>query len=121
MKVSGKEWKAFYKDLAYWPHGLYHDDDEILVDGKNYLEYENSDNPYILENMPDTSVVDIKHGVVLKDNVNNVFGDEVSTLINYFKKWQKEQNVIYLVVEASKENLDDIKKAVCSAGGEIKA
>lgn len=108
-KTTGAEWKLFYSDKEFWKDGTYHDDEQIVIDGKNA-----SDHDIDLDAISDSAVVSISGGVVLsKDD------DDIGSLENLFKKWRKNQIVTIFMVEAPNERAEEVKAAIMGAGGVI--
>lgn len=108
-KTTGAEWKRFYSDKEFWKVGTYHDDGQIVVDGKNA-----SDHDIDLDAISDSAVVRISGGVVLSKA-----DDDMGSLENLFKKWRKNQIVTIFMVEAPNERAGEVKAAIMATGGAV--
>ena len=119
VKMSGKEWNEFYNDPAWWPDGLYHEEEVLEVDGRIVSWEEAHDDEVSLEALPDNATVKLTGGYVMQDNTRTMIAERVSTLESYFKKWRKQQNTAWLVVKCDKDKVEQVKKAVREAGGSL--
>lgn len=107
-KTTGAEFKKFYSDPVFWPDGVWHDDEVVLVDG---VAQDDLDPDMI----PDASKVVIECGVVF---LHDDDGEGVA-LDTYFRRWLKVQTTRSLVVEVSAEKLDAVVAAIKAAGGKV--
>lgn len=108
VKVTGAEFKRFYADPAWWSEdgSVYHDDATMLVNGAE------TDFDFDPATVSDDSTITVSGGVVF-----GVKGEP--SLETYFKRWQRQQNTVVLVIEASRATADAIKEAVKAAGGKV--
>lgn len=111
-KTSGAEIKRFYCDPEFWPEDgddTYHDDEEIIVDGKPM------DTDQEIQNIPDSAVVTIAGGIVFSKKWD---GDEPS-FETYFKRWKKKQSTVSVIVECDVSKRDSVVAVVKAAGGRV--
>ena len=108
-KTTGTELKRFYADPEFWPDGIWHEDEEISIDGEDPPE------DFEIEKIPDDAVCLVANGVVMGPPLE---GKEPS-FETYFKRWRKKQTTTTLVVECEILKLDVIKAAIKSAGGHV--
>lgn len=113
IKTTGAEFKRFYSDPEVWKDGYYHEEEEILVDGKEcYDEFGCYD--LDLSAVADDARIEFQHGVILnKDN------DPVTGFDTAFKKWKKKQTTVSFMVEAPKDKLEAIVAAIKADGGKV--
>lgn len=107
IKTNGIEFKKFYNDSAVWPDDVWHEDEEILVNGTDP-----GDMGY--ENIPDGAEVRISGG--------GIFGlpnDKEISFEGYFRSWKKSQNTRSFLVECDVSKLEEIKAAIKAAGGKV--
>lgn len=107
IKTNGKEFKRFYNDDAIWPETIWHDDEELLVNGTYVGDLE-----YAL--IPDDAEVRITGG--------GIFGlpnDKEMSFEGYFRSWKKRQNIRTVVVECDVAKLEEVKAAIKAAGGKV--
>lgn len=108
-KTTGAELKRFYADPEFWPDGIWHEDEEITIDGEDPPE------DFEIEKVSDNAVCKIANGVVMGPQLE---GKEPS-FETYFKRWKKKQTSTTLVVECDLMKLDEIKAAIMTAGGRV--
>lgn len=103
MKVTGKEFNDFY---ANWPLGLWHEDENVLVNG---VETED------LENLPDTAVVDVKMGgrIMTSDD------EFIDTFHGYFRKWRKTRDTKTLAITFHHTKEAEVREALKGLGVRI--
>jgi hypothetical protein len=90
VRATGKEFKSFYEDKRWWPEGVWHDEEEIYIDGVMVrCDFE-------LCGAGDESLVLIKGGYVATDG-----GKNLGTLADYFRKWRHDQKVASGVIVVS--------------------
>jgi hypothetical protein len=113
MKVAGAEFKAFYNDPLYWPEksDVYYDDVVFVVNGDPLSDEKDPGQ------VADTDIVEFSGGVVM--NSPHYKSGREPSLDQYFRRWQKEQTTVRLVVECSRGGVDAIKAAVVAAGGKV--
>ena len=110
-KTTGAEWKRFYADKAYWPEHAYHEDEEIIVDGKPWTWDAE------LMTVADAAKITVSGGVVyLKEHDRE--GPSVEA---YFKHWRKAQSTVSFSCEAPRDLADAVKAAILAAGGKAQA
>lgn len=111
VKTTGAEIKRFYFDEAFWPEGVWHEDEDIEVNGSPLSEDSG------IEEVPDDAVVKIAGGAVI-----GLPGCENGgpSFEGYFKKWRRVQNTVSFVVECAKDNEEAVRAAIRAAGGRIK-
>jgi len=108
-KTIGAEFKAFYEDKAFWPEGVWHEDEKITIDGVFQSEYLD------FGSIPNNSQITLASGHVTNDN-----GDDFGSFEDYFRKWQKQQKTTFLTVEVPHEKAESVKAAIIVAGGKVK-
>lgn len=120
-KMTGAEWKAFYTDDDVWKEGSWHDELVLKINGTPYAddgdEYWKS-LAYIdlVEGIEDNAAITLIGGTLYCGD------DDARTkksLLDTFKKWRKARGVITLAVSVPAEKLEDVKAAICSAGGKV--
>ena len=108
-KTTGAEFKRFYKDPAFWPDGVWHEDETVTVNGEEVGP--NGE----LGKIADDAVVTVDGGIVLgpkwKENEPSFEG--------YFKSWRKQQTTKSFVVECDESKLEAVKAAIKAAGGRV--
>ena len=107
MKITGKEFKEFMKS-DWGHHDAYMEDEEILVDGA-------SSDAIILTEIPDTSKVEIRGGMVYVEFDNR----EGKPLLSILRSWKKAQSTDRILVEFDKSKRDAIISAIKNAGGKV--
>lgn len=111
MQISGTEWKKFIADDAFW-EDKWLEEWQLEIDGKTYSS---EDGPFIdLTEIPSDAKVKITYGCIVDSK-----GPSVLDLSKFFQKWKKPQTTVHLVIEAPKDKLNAIKKAVKTAGGKV--
>jgi hypothetical protein len=110
-KTTGVELKAFYSDTTFWPEGVYHEDDEVIIDGVH-----RTDDQDIID-IPDEARVVVAGGVVL--DLPGVDNDQAPSFEGYFKKWRKQQTTAFFTGECPKDILDAVLAAIVAAGGKV--
>jgi hypothetical protein len=113
MKLSGVEFKRYYQDPEFWPEGLWHDDEEITVDG--VAPEPGAD----LLAIPDTCVIDVKGGVLLLEKGESRFAG--IAMDSHMRAWQRKQTVRNLLVEVDESKLEAVVAAIKAAGGRVAA
>lgn len=108
MKITGCEFKKFYKDNQYWDEESYHDG-EILVTqaGKTTDDID-------LTTIDDDCLVNISNATVFLHSEH-----EGIALTSYFKKWRKQQSIRHLLVEIHESKVTKLKSYVRSLGGKV--
>ena len=109
IRTIGTEFKKFYSDTSAWPKGVYHEDEEITVDGDT-VDYR-----YDLSRVPDNATIVLADGYVL--NLPN--GKDIS-FEQHFKNWKKRQMTSTLVVECPLDKLEAVTAAIKAAGGLVR-
>lgn len=105
VKTTGFELKQFYNDPAFWPDGVWHEDEEVIVDGVIW-----SDD---LNNIPDEALVKVSYGMVFNDT------DDEPSFETYFKRWRKTQTTTTFTVTCENSLLEPLKNAIRAVGGKI--
>ncbi len=108
VKMSGKEFNEFM--ASDWGDDVWLDDDDITVDGRNLLELSDEE-----QDVPDTAGVVIKAGVLYRGDSSEV----LSGLVQFARKWKKDQLVTKVVCEIPKDRYDAFVKAVHAVGGKV--
>lgn len=110
-KTTGAEFKRFYSDKEFWPHSndICHDYEYITVNG------EDIDGDFDLMSVQDDALMTIEGGGVYDGKHPN----KEQSFEGYFKKWRKKQSNVVLVIEVSKDRLDQMAEAIKAAGGKI--
>lgn len=103
-KTTGVEFKRFYNDDSYWLDGVWHEDEEVFVNGA--LQDGN------FEIIPDVAIVTVSGGFMrgLKAEIS---------FETFFKRWRKQQNIVSIVVEFDDSKEEAIVAAIKAAGGRI--
>lgn len=112
-KTTGAELKRFYKDDTFWPDDngdTWHEDVKITVDGKELAESE------YINDISDMSLVTIDGGIVFSKKWDE---DKCPSFEAYFKRWKKQQDSVFILVEVPKSKLDAMTVALRAAGGKI--
>lgn len=118
MKVRGAEWKAFYSDDEFWPEGVYHDDDDIAINGVSGDDIDTM-------NVKDEDIVSFTCGYMMFEARGQDLPKHLSecefkgsvSLITYFKRWQKLQKVRYVTIEIDVALYDDVVKKLKDTAG----
>ena len=116
IKISGKELKEFYNDDAFWPTGIYHQDELIrLPDGSTLQESAVYDDD--IDALPDDIMVEVEGGDVEDPRV----GKRIDSFENYLLRWQLEQAHQKFVIMLPKdpELFEKLKAFVEPLGGSI--
>lgn len=108
-KTSGKELKAFYADDSFWKEGVWHEDEEILVNGQSVEDLE-------IGGLKDTDEISITGGYVFGPDWERSNGP---TFESFFRRWKKRQTTTTFVVQCDLSQADAIKAAIRAAGGRI--
>lgn len=111
-KTTGAEFKRFYGDNEWWPEGVYHDDELILVNGEAIEDLD------ALERIPDEAEVRIESGSVMREpREGRVMGEEVMGLDTYFHRWRRAQSKRVVVLEVPIEDVERLKAMVKAERG----
>ena len=110
VKTTGAEIKRFYFDEAFWPEGVWHEDEDIEVNGSPLSEDGS------IEEVPDDAVVKITGGAVIG---LPGCGNGGPSFEGYFKKWRRAQSTVLFVVECAKDKKGAVRAAIRAAGGRI--
>lgn len=105
VKCNGKTWKQFYSDPSIWTENVWHDDQEITVNGK-YEEYVD------LDSILDSDIVAVSGGIVCG------YKNEPS-LEGLLRSWMKKLTTTSIVVEIHKDKKEEFIKLVKDFGGKI--
>lgn len=108
-KTSGKELKAFYADASFWKEGVWHEDEEILVNGQAVEDLE-------IANLNDTDEISIAGGYIFGPDWTHTEGPSFES---FFRRWKKQQTTVTFVVQCDLNRADAIKAAIRVAGGHI--
>lgn len=110
-KTSGAELKLFYSDPQFWPNddgNTWHEDENVTVNGEEWLgEY---------TDVPDDAKIIIDGGIVFSSKFASESEPSFET---YFKRWKKQQNTAFIVVEFPKEKQEAVIAAIKAAGGKV--
>ena len=109
VKTTGAEFKRFYNDNSWWTQDMWHEDEEMTVNG-----FPRDDDIDLLA-IPDDAIITVSGGVVL-----GLPNDEQPTLETHFRRWKKKQDRVSIVIECDKDDVDAVKSAVRAAGGKTK-
>ena len=112
IKTTGKEMSDFYKDKSWWPEGVWHEDEEVEIDG--FIVEEGSED---LGNICDTAQVKITGGCVTQDTKGTY--KDLGSFEGYFKKWRAQQKNTTFSVTCPKDKLKSVEAAIKMAGGKI--
>ena len=113
--ATGAEFKRFYNDPEFWPEDegkTWHDDTAVEING---VEYGSDTSDIDYNEIADNAKVKVLSGVVYGPKL----GDDGVAFDTYFRRWQKKQNTVTLVVEVDKAKLEAVQAAVRAAGGKI--
>jgi hypothetical protein len=105
IATNGATWNAYYADKAAWPEGSYHDDTEIIVEGRAGFED--------LSNVPNEASVIIKGGIVVLSEYDSL------GLCEHFTTWRENQTFSFGTFKVPKKDLDEVVAAIVSAGGSV--
>lgn len=110
IKTTGAEWKLFYADPKTFPDGAYHEDEELVIDGKAWDWMDD------IEFIPDDAQVTLSGGVFYLD------GDATDgpSLETYFKRWKKRQGTAVLVITGPKEREHEVRTLLKAQGWSCK-
>lgn len=108
-KTTGAEFKAFYSDKTWWPEGVWHEDEEITIEGEPPAD------DFDLSEVADDVRMVLANGYVTNDK-----GDELGSFDGYFRKWRKKQTTAFLAVEVPLDKVDSVKAAIIAACGKVK-
>lgn len=112
MKTTGKQFKEFY----YSPDSIPGDDAyidylEINVDGKYYDHLDDGND---IEDIPDSSIVNLISGIVVLDS------GETKSLATVYKKWLKDQTHDTFLVTCGKSDTLNLQSIIIKYGGSVK-
>ncbi len=110
VKTNGAEFKRYYSDPIAWPDGAWHDDEIIIVDGK-----EADDHDIDLTAVADRAAISIEGGGLYDHPAGDI------SMETHFKRWRKAQTTEAIVIEFDKSRRDAIIAAVKAAGGKVVA
>lgn len=110
VKTNGKEWKAFYSDQQLWARDVYHEDEEIWIDGVLVGP------DYDLDKVHDNAVVKVIGGTVYSD-----YESPIDTLEGYFKRWRRAQKFSTLIISVPKEHENHFRELTKKFGGKVLA
>ncbi|WP_019584543.1 hypothetical protein [Thioalkalivibrio sp. ALE16] len=116
VTMSGAEFRAFYSDPEYWPDGVWHDDEIILLDGGEPLNLDD------LEALDANVAVEIQCGEVRRDTEGEVIAPVIASLPEYARMWRKRdqgETRVILQVAVSEKNREAVEEAVKTAGGAV--
>ncbi|WP_231365820.1 MULTISPECIES: hypothetical protein [unclassified Thioalkalivibrio] len=116
VRMSGAEFRAFYSDPDYWPDGVWHDDEVILLDGGEPLNLDD------LEALGANTAVEIQYGDVRRDTEGEVIAPVIASLPEYARMWRKRaqgETRVILQVAVSEKNREAVEEAVAKAGGSV--
>ena len=109
VKTTGAELKSFYSDETFWMKGVWHEDERITINGIVLT------GAVDVDSILDADVVTIKDGYMANEKY-----EKLGTFENFFKKWRKQQTMIFLSVEIPVEKVDAISQAIIAAGGKVR-
>jgi hypothetical protein len=105
VKTTGLEFKKFYFDEDFWPKGAYHDELEIVIDGKQYTS--NDVDSVDFSTLADNDSITIIDGVVLSEDDSTSVG-----FVTFFKRWRKQCNNKYITLECDASAYEELKAAL---------
>lgn len=112
VMTTGAELKKFYNDKTAWPTGVWHEDEELEIDGvaidRDKVELD------IGKDIEDTAKVKVAGGFLMDDT-----GKDLGTFENHFKKWRKAQTSVFVSVEIPKDKEEAVLAAIKAAGGRV--
>lgn len=111
MQISGAEWKKFIEDNPFW-EDKWLEEWELEIDGKIYSSEDSSDIDQT--QLPGNAKIAIQYGCIVDGKSSSVLD-----LKKFFNQWKKAQTTAHLIIEAPKDKIDAIKKAVKTAGGKV--
>jgi hypothetical protein len=109
VKMTGAEWNAFYADPDAIKEGMWHEEEEIFVNGEPLEEDED------LSTLPDEAIVKVVGGVVYDQD----YGSCGVPLKSCIRKWRGRQKTVWFACSAPKELAESVKAAITAAGGKI--
>lgn len=110
-KTTGVEWKRYYSDKTAWPDGCWHENEEFIVDGLEWVWDKE------MMAIDDAAVISISGGIVYL-NQDDTQGPTVEA---HFKRWRKMQNTVFFSCEAPRGCAKTVRAAILAAGGRAHA
>ena len=110
VKTTGLEFKRFYQDSSVWVDGMWHDDLDLVVDGKEY------DPSSEVVAIGDTAKVTVVGGCVFLPGDDDTV--EITTL---FKRWRRAQTHSVMVIEVPNERVDAVKASLAAVNVKVLA
>lgn len=108
VKMTGADLKRFYNDDALWVDGMFQEDAEIHINGKQASDTLDADK------VDNAAAVEIRGGDVMSGE-----GDYVCSLPELAQRWFDAQTHTIVTVKIEKSKLEALRAAVKAAGGEI--
>lgn len=102
MKTNGATWKQY---LESWSLSQWYDDSNETIDGVSGDD--------LLEEIPDTAVVEFNCGVVYRSSDDH----EGVSLVSHFRKWLKTLTLTTLVCEVPTTKLNEFTMMLTGMGG----
>lgn len=115
IKTTGAEFMEFYTDSTIWVEGLYHDGEEVYIDG--------SDDPFDGDytEIEPNAVIRFKDGYVMNDNNDSPdFLNSAVSFEDFFKRWRKDRKFTYLVVRVPNESVVELNSFLKTIKGSVK-
>ena len=109
LKISGIEWNLFYSDKTAWPKGAWHEEEKILIDGRE------PDIDLDLSSVPNYCTLDITGGIFYRDGN----ATEGISLVNHIRKWRKKQSTTVFVIEVPNHLAELMRASVQAGGGKV--
>jgi hypothetical protein len=109
MRISKQEWDAFWKTL-----------------GNNWY-IDDSDEPEIVDDLKPSDTFEITGGFIGWQGNRELpgvpglikEGEESADFLSTFRKWRKQQDQVFIVVQIHENLVDELVKKVKSVGGKI--
>ncbi len=114
MKMSGVDFKAFIgsKDPAWWPEGLYIEDELLRVNGEE-AELGNTDD------YKDTDLIEIVGGALAWDSILKDREMPPGSLKALARRWLKAQNETRVVIAVPNERVDELAALLKAIGARV--
>jgi hypothetical protein len=111
MKITGKEWNAFWDELDHDGCTWYHDDDDVPDSAESLSWFEVTHGTLFFQG----SLVPDKHPLLNQRELN----DQCADLLVVFRRWKKRQKVTTLVIEGDKNLVSEVLAALKSVGWKV--
>lgn len=110
VKTSGAEWRNFYADESFWPKGVWHENEQVRIDGKE------PDEDFSFSEIDDAAVLTISGDIVYLTEE----AKDGPSLEAHFKQWRKKQKTAVLVIEVPREAVKTVLDVLATVKGEVR-